>query len=73
MDNVFAKEWLARMNDLGWKDLWGAKKGYNGLSTEEVLRTADKYGASYIIAEKPKHFELTTAYENEQFVLYKIP
>jgi hypothetical protein len=73
MDNVFAKEWLARMNALGWKDLWGAQKGYNRLSTEEVLKAAQKYGASHIVTEKPKHFELKALYENEQFVLYKIP
>jgi len=72
MDNVFAKEWLERMNDLGWKDLWGAQKGYNGLSTAEVLKAAQKYGASYIVAEKPKRFELKALYENEQFILYKV-
>ena len=73
MDNAFAKEWLARMNDLGWKELWGAQKGYNGLSTLEVLRAAQKYGADYIVTEKPKHFDLTLIYENEEFALYEVP
>ena len=73
MDNAFAKEWLARMNDLGWRELWGAQKGYNGLSTLEVLRAAEKYGADYIVTEKPKHFDLTLIYENQEFALYEVP
>jgi hypothetical protein len=73
MDNTFAKEWLARMNDLGWRDIWGAEKGYKELSTKEIVSTAQKYGADFIVTEKPKHFELTMLYENKQFVLYKAP
>jgi hypothetical protein len=72
MDNTFAQAWLERMNDLGWHTLWGEKRGYNGLSTEAIVATAKKYGASFIITEKPKHFELPSIYENSQFILYKI-
>ena len=72
MDNTFAQAWLERMNDLGWHTLWGEKSGYNGLSTEAIVATAKKYGASFIITEKPKHFELPLIYENSQFILYTI-
>ena len=73
MDNSFAKEWLARMNDLGWETIWGAKSGYNSLSTEEIVSTAKKYGASHIVTEKPKRFDLPMIYENDEFILYNAP
>jgi hypothetical protein len=72
MDNTFAQAWLERMNDLGWYTLWGEKSGYNGLSTEAIVATAKKYGARFIITEKPKQFELPRIYENGQFILYRI-
>jgi Na+-transporting methylmalonyl-CoA/oxaloacetate decarboxylase gamma subunit len=73
MDNAFAKEWLARMNDLGWKTFLGSRSGYNALSTEQILVTAQKYSATYIVTEKPKHFELPIVYGNEAFILYQVP
>lgn len=72
MDTTFAQAWLERMNDLGWHTLWGERSGYNGLSTEAIIATAKKYGASFIITEKPKRFELPRIYENSQFILYTI-
>jgi hypothetical protein len=71
MDTTFAQAWLERMNDLGWQTLWGERSGYNGLSTEAIVATAKKYGASYIITEKPKRFDLPSIYENNQFILYR--
>ncbi|MBW1853636.1 MAG: hypothetical protein JRJ00_02990, partial [Deltaproteobacteria bacterium] len=47
--------------------------GYNALSTEEIILTAQKYGATYIITEKPKRFELPSIYENNAFILYTVP
>ena len=73
MDNTFAREWLMRMKDLGWRDLFGAEKGYNELTTEEVVSAARKYGADFVVTEKPKQFELETLYENKQFILYRAP
>jgi len=72
MDNTFARAWLERMHDLGWHTLWGERSGYNGLSTEAIVATAKKYGASFIITEKPKRFELPLIYENSRFILYRI-
>jgi hypothetical protein len=73
MDNTFASEWLMRMKDLGWREFLGAKKGYNGLSGEEVISAAHKYGADFVVTEKPKQFKLDTFYENKQFILYRVP
>jgi hypothetical protein len=73
MDNASAKEWLERMNSLGWETFLGEKDGYNALSTEEIVATARKYHAVYIVTEKPKHFELPKVYENSHYILYRIP
>jgi hypothetical protein len=73
LDNDYAGEWLARMRDLGWKTRGAAKTGYNALSTEEIVATAQKYNAEYIITEKPKRFELKPVYENKHFILYESP
>jgi hypothetical protein len=73
LDNLFAKKWLERMNDLGWKTMYGARSGYNSLSTEEIVSVAKKYSAVYIVTEKPKCFELPRIYENSEFILYKMP
>jgi hypothetical protein len=71
-DNQFAREWLSRMNDLGWKVLHGNFGGYNNLTTAEVISAAEKYGAQFIITEKPKIFNLKKLYENKRFILYKL-
>lgn len=73
LDNSFAKQWLERMNALGWKTLWGLHSGYAALSTDEIVAAAAKYGAQYIVSEKPKRFALPSLYENEQFILYRVP
>jgi hypothetical protein len=72
LDNQFARDWLARMKDLGWKEFCkdSNARGYYNLKTSEVLKAAKRYGAKFIITEKPKTFELQKAYENNQFILY---
>ena len=51
--------------------LHGASEGYNSLTTHDVLQVAKKYGAKFIITEKPKTFKLQKLYENERFILYR--
>ena len=72
LDNQFAREWLSRMKDLGWKEFCidSNAGGYFNLKTAEVMKAAKKYGAKFIITEKPKTFELQKTYENNQFILY---
>jgi hypothetical protein len=72
LGNQFANEWRSRMRDLGWKTFLGEKEGYNSLTTEEVLNAAKKYGAKFIITEKPKQFKLQRIYENGKFILYQV-
>jgi hypothetical protein len=71
LDNRFAQEWYQRMNDLGWKELHGEFDGYNRLSTADIEQVAKKYGAKFVISEKPKTFMLQKLYENEKFILYR--
>ncbi len=73
LDSRFAREWHSRMMDLGWKSFCvdSNAQGYFHLSTEDVTKAAGKYGAQFIIAEKPKTFMLPKVYENDQFILYE--
>lgn len=72
LDNVFAHQWLSRMDDLGWRRMHGSIEGYNNLSTHDILRAATKYGARFVITEKPKTFDLEKIYENHSFLLYRL-
>lgn len=73
LDNVFAKQWLERMHDLGWNIMGGEVSGYNGLSTEQITAAAQKYKAAYVVTEKPKQFALPRVYENSHYILYRTP
>ncbi len=72
LDKQFTDEWFERMKDLGWRTSYAAKSGYNSLTTEAVAAAAQKYGAKFVVTEKPKTFALPLLYENEQFVLYRV-
>lgn len=72
LDNQFATEWLSRMSDIGWKTMYGAEEGYNRLTTDEIVTAAKKYGAKFVVTEKPKTFDLQKIYENSKFILYSI-
>jgi hypothetical protein len=71
-DNSYAKEWLERMSALGWKNM-GEERGYNSLSTDEIVTAAKKYKVAYIVSEKPKRFDLPLVYSNSKYMLYKAP
>jgi hypothetical protein len=59
------------MEAIGWKEVNGVYEGYNNLSTDQVLKAAEKYGARFVITEKPKTFDLKKLYENKKFILYE--
>jgi len=70
LDNQFTQEWFDRMSDLGCKPFnWFQE--YNSLKTEEILKVAKKYGAKFVVSEKPKTFNLNKLYENKRFILYE--
>jgi len=71
LGSVFAAEWLARMNDIGWTRLH-YPEGYEKLSTELAIRAAKKYQAKFIITEKPHALNLKKIYENSKFILYQL-
>jgi len=60
LDNQFTREWLTRMQELGWKSFCydSNAEGYYYVTTPEVVKTARKYGVKFIITEKPKTFAL---------------
>jgi hypothetical protein len=70
LDALFAQQWFERMYDLGWRERFGARTGYNALTTDQVRRVAAKYNASFVVTEKPKEFSLPKLYENKQYILY---
>lgn len=70
LDNQFTQEWFARMNDLGCKPFnWFQE--YNNLKMDEMLKVAKKYGAKFVVTEKPKTFKMNKLYENRKFILYE--
>jgi hypothetical protein len=48
-------------------------QAFYSLSAGDVLRAARRYGASYLVVEKPHTYDFPVAYENEQFVIYRLP
>lgn len=49
-----------------------ARDAFYGLSQEEILRVAKKYGAEYIVYEKPMTLRLPVVYENENYTIYAL-
>jgi hypothetical protein len=45
---------------------------FYGLSTDQLRAAADKYGASYLVVEKPHLRDLTACYANSQYVVYAL-
>ncbi|MCX5905406.1 MAG: hypothetical protein NTV89_18485, partial [Proteobacteria bacterium] len=74
LGSVFAAEWLARMNAIGWTRLHypDGAEGYDKLSTAQAIRAAKKYRAKFIITRKPHTLHLNKIYENKIFNLYKV-
>ncbi len=70
LDNVFTEQWFARMNDLGWTSRNNAVEGFAQLTTEQIIRVAEKYDAQFVVVEKTKTFDLHKVYENKDYILY---
>ena len=47
-------------------------QAYYSLSDEEMLNVAQKYGASYLVVEKPHQRDFPAVYESEGFVVYDL-
>jgi hypothetical protein len=48
------------------------RRAYNSLTPEELRRIGQRYGADYLVVEKPNTRVWTVAYENEQFIIYEL-
>lgn len=72
LDNQFVEQWFERMQALGWTECAEARKGYDALTTEDIINVAKKYSAKFVVTEKPKQFDLFRVYENGHYLLYRI-
>ena len=76
-------EWYDRIKSLtGCNEFsspkWELRKqelenGYLSLTTQDVIRLSEKYGAQYIVVPNIKHLQLEQVYQNQGFKIYKIP
>jgi len=72
-------EWRNRITDLsggrslslGYAWYLQLKETYHGLSTEQFLRLAEKYGAGYAVAETTQ-LALPLVYQNPTYVVYEL-
>src|SRR6185436_6868779 len=57
-------------------DFFGSQKitgqAFYTLSSEQLLAVAQRYGASYLVVEKPHLHDFPKVYENAQFVIYDL-
>jgi len=47
-------------------------RAFNTLSDSDWARLAEKYGATYLVLEKPHRSQFPVVYENSQFAIYRI-
>lgn len=73
LDNQFTQEWFERMRALGWNSKGDQETCFARLSTPKLLRAAHRFGADYVVSEKPKTFNLPKVYENGEYILYLVP
>jgi len=74
-------EWLERLLDLTNHVVYTRKQdpypamrvGYQSLTPRVIGRVAAKYGATFVVAERPTQFEMPLLYENASYALYEIP
>ena len=48
-------------------------QAFYSLPADDLLRAARRYGASYLVVERPHTYDFPVAYENAQFVIYRLP
>jgi hypothetical protein len=50
-----------------------AARAFYSLPADDLLHAARRYGASYLVVEKPHAYDFPVVYENERFVIYRLP
>lgn len=46
---------------------------YYSLTEDNIRRIATEYNASYLVVEKPHTYRFPIAYENQEFIIYRLP
>ncbi len=64
---------LARFNGDLFENRRLTAQDFYSQSAADLLRTARRYGASYLVVEKPHTYPFPVTYENDQFVIYQVP
>src|SRR2546430_5574888 len=75
------REWRDRLLDLTSHVVYTRKQdpypamrvGYQSLTPDAIGRVAAKYSATFVVAERPTHFDMPLLYENASYALYEIP
>lgn len=49
------------------------KRAFYSLSSGDLLRIAHQYGATYLVVEKTHSHDWPAVYENDTFIIYKLP
>lgn len=63
---------IGQFNRNFFDNLEFTRRAYYRLTTDDLLRLARKYHASYVVIEKPYSHDLPLVYENAQFRVYKM-
>ena len=50
-----------------------ASQAYYALTDQEILQAARRFGAGYLVVEKPHSQDFPLLYENDGFLIYKLP
>ena len=63
---------IAQFNGNYFENARQVKNAYYTLSEEAIRQIAIDYGASYLVLEKPQQRDFSIAYENEEYVIYRL-
>ncbi|MDO8611033.1 MAG: hypothetical protein Q7R95_10940, partial [bacterium] len=63
---------LSQFKDNVFDNIMITKEAYYKLKTEDFLRIAKKYNASYLVVETAYKYNFSIVYKNEEFTVYKI-
>jgi hypothetical protein len=75
VDSEFSRLWWERMKDFGINEenYQERKYVYNALREKDFYRIGKKYGAQYVITEKPKSLQFERIFENNTYTIFALP
>ncbi len=80
----YLETWRRRFDDLApgafaqfrgdfFENLAITASAFNSLSSADLQRIANKYGAEYLVMEKPNLRDFRVVYENARYIIYAVP